>query len=101
MVSKQTSPEYFSRKKFMNKSYEWRERNSKWYYYDTDTGMIVGTAHKYALQEVWCGTVYTGSYEFFGPKLDDEKPLGQYIEQEYAKKAVEHYWSVQSRTLIE
>jgi hypothetical protein len=36
----------------MNKTYEWRERNAKWYYYDTDTGMIVGTAHKYALQEI-------------------------------------------------
>jgi hypothetical protein len=83
------------------RTYEWRERNAKWYYYDTETGMIVGTAHKYALQDVWCGTVYTSRYEFVGPKLDDEKPLGQYIEQDYAKKAVENYWGVQSRTMIQ
>ena len=100
MVSKQISPEYFSRKKFMNKNYEWRERNAKWYYYDTDSGMIVGAAHKFALQDIWCAAVHTGTYAY-PLKFDDEKPLGQYIEQEYAKKAVEHYWSIQSRTLIE
>lgn len=84
----------------MTKTYEWRERNAKWYYYDTTTGLIVGTSHKYALQDVWSATVYTGNYNW-SPRPDDEKPLGQYIEQDYAKRAVEHFWEVQSRTLLE
>ena len=100
MVLKQTSPEYFSRKKSMNKTYEWRERNAKWYYFDIDNGMIVGTAHKFALQDIWGAAVHTGSYcHTF--KFDDEKALGQFIGEAFAKKAVEHYWDIQSRTLIE
>jgi len=84
----------------MTKNYEWRERNAKWYYYDTETGMIVGSTFKVALQEVWGSVVNTGSYEF-AFKMDDERRLGHYIEQDFAKRAVENYWAVQSRTLLE
>lgn len=84
----------------MIKTYEWRERNSKWYYYDTETGMIVGAVHRFALQDVWGAAVNTGSYAY-SFKFDDEKAIGQYIEQEYAKRAVEDFWNLQNRTLIE
>jgi hypothetical protein len=82
------------------RNFDWRERSQKWYYFDSETGMIVGTVNKYALQEVWSAQVYTGEYIYIA-RPDDEKPLGQYIEQDYAKKAVENYWSIQSRTLLE
>lgn len=84
----------------MTKTFEWRERNAKWYYYDTETGMIVGSTFKIALQDVWGSVVNTGSYEF-AFKMDDERPLGHYIEQDFAKRAVENYWDVQNRTLLE
>jgi hypothetical protein len=84
----------------MTRKFEWRERNSKWHYFDTETGMIVGSSFKIALQDVWGAVVNTGNFEY-AFKLDDEKPLGHYLEQEYAKKAVERYWDIQSRTLIE
>ncbi len=84
----------------MNRKYEWRERNSKWYYFDTETGMIVGSSFKLALQDIYASVVNTGNYEY-SFKLDDEKALGHYLEQDFAKKAVEKYWDIQCRTLIE
>lgn len=84
----------------MNRKFEWRERNSKWYYFDTETGMIVGSSFKLALQDIYASVVNTGNYEY-SFKLDDEKALGHYLEQDFAKKAVEKYWDIQSRTLIE
>lgn len=78
--------------------FEWKERGNKWYYFDAVTGKIVGTANRQALDEIWIAFVYTGIYTF---TLDDERHLGQYIDMNFAKDAVMHYWDVQSRTMIE
>ncbi len=78
--------------------FEWRERGHRWYYFDSATGKIVGTANKQALDEIWIALVYTGQYTF---TLDDERHLGQYIDMYFAKDAVEYFWDVQNRTLLE
>ena len=73
----------------------WQETpfNSEMYYNEID-GLIVGQVHKLGNQNiVWVAKVSQDSV--------NEKILGQYIAREFAKKAVEHYYEVQSRTLIE
>ncbi|MEY3376699.1 MAG: hypothetical protein RL463_1009 [Bacteroidota bacterium] len=81
----------------MNK-YEWKSVSDKYYYYNVDTGKIVATAGKVALQEIFFSVTYTGNITF---RLDDEHHLGQYISLEYAKRAAETYWDIQNRTLLE
>jgi hypothetical protein len=77
--------------------YDWQERGSAHYYYDTDTGKVVGTVSKLMSNEIWIALVNMGKYTL---TLDDEKHLGQYIDKAFAKDAVEHFWAIQSRTLI-
>jgi frataxin-like iron-binding protein CyaY len=78
--------------------HKWERFGDKYYYYDTDTGKIVGSVSKIALQEIWIALVYTGEYTF---TLQDEKHLGQYINLEFAKRAAEFFWERESRTLLE
>lgn len=82
----------------MNQTFEWKERGAKYYYFDTKTGKIVGTANKQALGDIYISMVYTGQYTF---TLDDERHLGQYIDLQSAMQAVAYYWDVQTRTLLE
>ena len=79
-------------------NHDWKTIGDKYYYYNTFTGKIIGFSHKHALSDVWYSLVYTGEYTF---TIDEEKHLGQYINSDSAKKAVEFYWDVSNRTLIE
>lgn len=81
----------------MMQDYKWERFGDKYYYFNSETGKIVGAAHKLALQEVCIAIVYTGLYTF---TLDDERHLGQYINLDYAKRSVEFYWERESRTLL-
>lgn len=78
--------------------FKWERSGDNYYYYNEATGKIVGFSSKIALQEIYFGIVYTGQYTF---TRDDENHLGQYISLEHAKKAVETYWDIQNRTLLE
>lgn len=78
-------------------NYDWKSISDKYYYYNVQTGKVVGQAGKQALHEVFFSLVYTSDHSF---TVNDERHLGQYISLEHAKKAVELYWDVQSRTLI-
>jgi hypothetical protein len=80
------------------KKYEWRNYSDKYYFYDAVSGKVVGQAGKAALADIFFGVTYTGDYTY---TIQDEKHLGQYISLEHAKKAVELFWDVQSRTLLE
>jgi hypothetical protein len=63
------------------------------YYYDDDDGMIIGQVHKFGTSV----SVYTATV-----KPDNmDKLLGQYVNVDYAQKAVENFWLIQDRTLIE
>ena len=79
------------------KQYDWERYSEKYYYYDTSTGKIVGSVSKIALQEIWIALVYIGEYTF---TVQDEKHLGQYINMDFAKRAVEFFWERESRTLL-
>jgi hypothetical protein len=81
----------------MIKEFKWDRYGDKYYYYDVETGKIVGSVNKIALQEVWIALVYIGEYTF---TINDEKHLGQYINLEFAKRAAEFFWDRESRTLL-
>lgn len=63
-------------------------------YYDTDDGKIIGSVYKVGNnQTIWGAQVYSTNNESL--------VLGQYISMDYAKRGVENFWDIQSRTLIE
>jgi hypothetical protein len=71
---------------------EWRDADHKVsYYYLRDTGRIVGQVYNLAHTNIYGAKVYSESNE--------ERYLGQYINCESAKKATEHFWNIQERTL--
>ena len=80
------------------REFRWERYSDKYYYHDVVTGKIVGTVSKIALQEIWIALVYIGEYSF---TVQDEKHLGQYINMDFAKRAVEFFWERESRTLLE
>ena len=73
----------------------WTEKEfSQWVYYDDQDGRIIGAVYKIGNQTgIWGGRVY---------RLDTtEQVMGQYIDSDYARKSVELYWEIDSRTLLE
>lgn len=70
----------------------WTEKEFSWVYYDDVDGKIIGAVYKIGnMNSIWGAKVYT----------DIEGILGQYIDSDYARKSVENYWEIQSRTLLE
>lgn len=80
------------------KEYKWERHRDNYYYYEVDTGKIRGLASKIALSEIWIGLIYIGDMSY---TINDEKHLGQYITMEFAKEAVQRFWDIQNRTLLE
>ena len=67
---------------------------SQWVYYDDVDGKIIGSVYKVGnTQTIWGAQVYSINNESL--------ILGQYVNMDYAKRSVEYFWEVQSRTLIE
>jgi len=63
-------------------------------YYDTDDGKIIGSVYKVGNnQTIWGAQVYS--------QTNESVILGQYVNMDYAKRVVEYFWEVQSRTLVE
>lgn len=79
-------------------SFDWKNLDDKFYYYETSTGKIVGFVHKYALTSIWNSVVYVGSDRHIST---NEIGLGQYVDMDFARKAVINYWDIESRTLLE
>jgi hypothetical protein len=72
---------------------KWVEKEfSQFVYYDEADGKIIGAVYKIGNQN-----------SIYGAKVycEIEGVLGQYIDTDYARRAVEHFWEVQSRTVIE
>lgn len=63
------------------------------YYYNELDGLIVGQVNKIAHTKIWLSKIIM--------KHNDEHYLGQFISYDFASKAVEKFWSIQDRTLIE
>ena len=74
---------------------KWTEKEfSQWVYYDNQDGKIIGAVYKIGNSiGIWGARVYLIN--------NDESVLGQYIDSDYAKKSVELYWEIDSRTLLE
>ena len=72
---------------------KWLEKEfSQWVYYDDIDGKIIGSVYKIGnMNSIWGAKVY----------IELEGILGQYIDSDYARRAVENYWDIQSRTLLE
>jgi len=78
----------------MNK---WKETAQMNYYYRESDGRILGGAWHYVMNStVWMGKIYEDEFPFTNAS---EKFLGNFINEQSAKKAVENYWSKQYNTL--
>lgn len=61
------------------------------YYFQTHNGLVIGQAYNLAHTIVWGAKIPINA--------TDELILGQYVEMEYAKQAIEEYWDNKDRTL--
>ena len=73
---------------------KWTEKEySQWVYYGELDGKIVGSVYKIGnTQGIWGAKVYDNV---------NEGILGQYIDSDFAKKAVERFWLVEDGNVIE
>jgi hypothetical protein len=74
---------------------QWMEKEfSQWVYYDDQDGKLIGAVYKIGNSTgIWGGRVYLIN--------NNEHTLGQYIDSDFARWAVERYWEIDGRTLIE
>jgi rRNA processing protein Krr1/Pno1 len=70
---------------------QWRlaDKNNHYYFKESD-GRVIGHAYNIVHTIIW-GTKIRIS-------ANEELILGQYVELEYAKKAIEEYWEEKDRT---
>jgi hypothetical protein len=71
---------------------KWMEKEFDHVYYDDSDGKIIGAVYKIGNQNsIWGARIYA----------EIEGILGQYVDSSYARVAVETYWDIHSRTLLE
>lgn len=74
--------------------YSWKDtEHDCHYFFQEEDGKVVGQVHNIAHTKIWIAKIILNHNE--------EKYLGQYIDCNFSKMAVENYWLIQSRTLIE
>lgn len=61
------------------------------YYHQVHNGLVIGQAYNLAYTIIWAAKIPINATE--------ELILGQYVELEYAKRAIEEYWDEKDRTL--
>lgn len=72
----------------------WKDAEHDCYlYYGEDDGKIIGQVNKIGLTRIFLAKIIHNH--------NDETFLGQFISCEFAQKAVQLYWDVQDRTLIQ
>ena len=83
-----------NRLRIESKEKAWRDTDHNChYYFRVENGLIVGQVHNVVHTKIWVAkTLQANGTETF---------IGQYISMEFAKKAIEYYWDMQERTLIE
>jgi hypothetical protein len=78
----------------MNKSKEWKDAdNNTYYFFNKEDGLIVGQVHNVTHTKIWIAKIILN--------YNEDKYIGQYITCDFAKSAIERYWEIQDRTLIE
>jgi hypothetical protein len=74
---------------------EWKDaEHSVYYLFQKEDGLIVGQINVIAHTKIWVAKIP-------GLMLNEEKYLGTYISHDFAKAAVERYWEISERTLLE
>ena len=74
-------------------NYEWKDAgHDTHYYYRTEDGLIVGQTHNIAHTKIYIAVLLAGN---------EEKFLGRFVSLDFAKKAIQNYWDIQERTLLE
>jgi hypothetical protein len=69
---------------------KWMEKEfSQFVYYDDVDGKIIGSVYKVG-----------NSQSIYGASVDNNV-LGHYIDCDFARRAVEQYWNIQDKTLLE
>ena len=75
-------------------SKQWKDvENDCYYYYNEEDGRIVGQVNKIGFTKVFIAKIIRNH--------NDEGFLGQFISCHFAQKAVQSYWDIQDRTLVE
>lgn len=72
--------------------FSWKISSETEYYWREEDGLIVGMCHRITHTDVWVVKIIKGNEEFV---------LGRYIDQTSARGAIESYWTMESRTLLE
>ena len=72
---------------------QWVEKEfSQWVYYDDKDGKIIGSVYRVGIQNsIWGARTYT----------ETDNVLGQYIDSDYARKAVEKQWIIYHKMIRE
>lgn len=74
------------------KTKDWRDAPPNVsYYYTTEDGRIIGQVYNLAHTNIWGAKVFN--------KQNEERYLGQFISDNFAKQSVETFWNIQERTL--
>jgi len=74
--------------------YDWKNaENNTHYFYKIENGQITGQVHNVVHTQIWLAKAI---YNY-----NEEKYLGQYITSDHARKAIENFWNMQERTLLE
>ena len=76
----------------------WFESADTHYYWDQNTGRLLGLVFKWAAQNViWNAKVVTPELPW---SQDSEYHLGQFMGSDWARRALEEYWLRETRTLL-
>ena len=87
-LDKARNTNYNQRAKYRMK--KWMEKEfSQFVYYDDADGKIIGSVYKVG-----------NSQSIYGASVDNNV-LGHYIDCDFARRAVEQYWNIQDKTLLE
>ena len=76
--------------------YDWRDGGNSvncYYYYNTESGLVVGQVNNVTHTNIWVAKIYRSH--------NDEHYLGQFITLDFSKSAIQKYFDVESRTLLE
>lgn len=73
---------------------DWRDADHKVAYcYIKENGRIIGQVYNLAHTNIYGAKVYS--------EINEERYLGQYIDMNSAKIAVDNFWNLQERTLTD
>ena len=73
---------------------EWKDADHKTSYcYLKESGKIIGQIYNLAHTNIYGAKVYS--------ELNEERYLGQYIDSNSAKAAIDNFWNIQERTLTD